>query len=474
MSTLFPLMGAAGNVADAGADTDANFENTVLLINGDGAADGGQNNTFLDTSGNGHAITRNGNVTQGSFSPFAKADGKWGNSFDRNGDYVNVANSTDFAMGTGDFTIEGWVYFNSFQNAGLFHIDSSHQSTNIGGIAVGTNVSPYDWRVYYGTSGANSSTPIIPHQWQHFAYVRNSGTTKLYADGAEVFSVADTTNYTDQYLFFGGYYNTSYLLDGYLSNLRVVKGTAVYTADFTVPTEPLTAITGTSLLTCQSNRFVDNSTNNFALTVNGNPEVTTFSPFPETTAYTRSTINQGAMEFDGSSDYLDVDVGTSLQTGTNNFTIEFWFKNNASPNFAVIFDLYDSSDDRYLAVQFGSPTSNMLYLENGTTRITTSGISPNDGYWHHHAVVRNGSTVTYYIDGISRGTYTTTLNLSSGDTARIGEYSATSGYNIDGYLSNFRFVNGTAVYTSDFTVPTEPLTDITNTSLLTCQAAGAL
>ena len=68
-------------------------------------------------------------------------------------------------------------------------------------------------------------------------------------------SYADNRNYGDttRYMAFGGYYNTSYLHRGSISNLNVVKGTALYTSNFTPPTEPLTAHANTKLLCCQSN-----------------------------------------------------------------------------------------------------------------------------------------------------------------------------------------------------------------------------
>ena len=62
------------------------FEQTVLLLHGDGT-NGAQNNTFLDSSSNNFTITRNGNTTQGTFTPFSLAAGEWSNFFYGNGDY---------------------------------------------------------------------------------------------------------------------------------------------------------------------------------------------------------------------------------------------------------------------------------------------------------------------------------------------------------------------------------------------------
>ena len=91
--------------------TDPNFKNTTLLLQADGTGSGSQNNTFLDGSTNNFFITRNGNTTQGSFSPFSQAPGYWSNyqsAVDTN--YLNFTTSagTLFQF-AGDFTIEAWV-----------------------------------------------------------------------------------------------------------------------------------------------------------------------------------------------------------------------------------------------------------------------------------------------------------------------------------------------------------------------------
>ena len=78
----------------------------------------------------------------------------------------------------------------------------------------------------------------------------------------------------------------------------------------------------------------------------------------------------------------------------------------------------------------------------------------------------------FYLDGVSKYSASNTQDYSpggaSGPRPVIGSRGDDKG-DYNGYISNFRMVVGTAVYTSNFTVPTTPLTDITNTQLLTCQ-----
>jgi hypothetical protein len=80
MADLIAMLSAAAGV-DGGAAADPNFNQTTLLLHGDGT-NGAQNNTFLDSSTNNFTITRNGNTTQGTFSPFSLAEGQWSNYFD--------------------------------------------------------------------------------------------------------------------------------------------------------------------------------------------------------------------------------------------------------------------------------------------------------------------------------------------------------------------------------------------------------
>jgi hypothetical protein len=97
--------------------TDPNFKNTTLLLQGDSGANGAQNNLFLDTSPNQFAITRNGNTTQGSFTPFSLQPGAWGNYFDGSSYLSNTSPTSVVAAGTSNFTAEFWVYPTTDQQA---------------------------------------------------------------------------------------------------------------------------------------------------------------------------------------------------------------------------------------------------------------------------------------------------------------------------------------------------------------------
>ena len=104
----YNVLGFGANASGSSAPSDDQFNRVSFLSHFDGA-NNGVNDAFDDSSSNNHTITANGNVTQGSFGPFARPDGNWGWSFDGDGDYLTVADSTEFDFGTGNFTIEGWI-----------------------------------------------------------------------------------------------------------------------------------------------------------------------------------------------------------------------------------------------------------------------------------------------------------------------------------------------------------------------------
>ena len=473
----------------AGVVKDTFFRYVTLLLPGNGT-NGAQNNTFTDASTNNFTITRNGNTTQGTFSPYGS---NWSNYFDGNGDYLSIGSNAVLAPGTGDFWIEAWVSFgalpasnaiaNVFQNDvltassndkfwfGLFNNAGTNQ------LAVG--------RHNTSTRASVNWTPTIS-VWYHVAAARASGTTYLFIDGVSQ-SVTGSANFNG--VSFGqagaviGAVSTPQYLTGYLSNVRYIVGAALYTATFTVPTAPLTTTSqGASssqveILSCQSNRLIDNSTNAFAITKNGDVSVQRFSPFSPTDAYSASVIG-GSGYFDGTGDYLDVTNNNTFDTNTT-FTLECWFYQTASGD-DVLFNRGGggttggnpwNTTDGYqfiLAVISGAIS---WQINNGTALPTNiNGGAPTVGAWNHVAVGYDGITTRIWLNGTSVGTTTQAYTLpTTRNIVRAGAAAYLASNVLNGYLSNLRFVKGTDVYgvgNSTITVPTSPLTAITNTSLL--------
>jgi hypothetical protein len=473
---------AAGN----SAPTDPNFKQTVLLLHGDGT-NGGQNNTFIDSSTNNFTITRNGNTTQGTFSPFSQSDGYWSNYFDGTGDYLSIADNAALDMGSSNFTIEGWYYpvGNAAVSTGI--VSKRANSSTVGGVLLyygSTGLTPSLLVDTGGTWGINtaSSVSFNGNAWNHFAIVRNGTAFNLYINGVSGVSVTSSATIPDNASDFciGSAGGSAFPISTcYMSNFRVVKGTAVYTGAFTPPTAPLTAITNTSLLTCQSNRFKDNSSNAFTITSNGDTAVTAFSPFAPTAAYVAST-NGGSAYFDGTGDYLDVTNNNTFDTDST-YTLEGWFYQSAAGN-ATLFGRgggaasWSTSNGHQVLIVIDSGTLYAQFNTSGSpTSISTT--APAAGQWNHVALGYNGTTTRFWLNGASVGSSAAAYTMpTTRNIVRIG--AIPSGTNlITGYISSLRFVKGSDVYgvsNTSITVPTAPLTAITNTALLTSFTNAAI
>lgn len=453
----------SGAVADP---KDTNFKNVTMLLHGNGT-NGAQNNTFVDSSTNNFTITRNGNTTQGTFTPYGS---NWSNYFDGSGDYLSVANNVALQWSTGDFCVEAWIYPNSVSGSKAIVCKGTNDAGTFDLGLYGNKIELYTTALVF-----SSTTTISANTWTHVAVTRSGTTLRCFINGALDTTVTSSYNFNNAGTFYVGVYGSASVnyFNGYMSNVRCVKGSAVYTSAFTPSTTPLTAITNTSLLTCQSNRFIDNSTNNFTITKNGDTSVQRFSPFSPTTAYSTSVIG-GSGYFDGSGDRLSSPASTSIDLSTADFTIDCWvYPTSFSATKAIIvYQNSDASNTNY-GYWLTIKTSGVVRFENfsGSSQVGfDSSIAINLNTWNHIAVTRTGTSATTYINGVgTTGTVSATFNAPVAAILNIGDnYGAVFGSSNPylGYMTDLRIVKGTRVYTANFTPPTAPLTAITNTSLL--------
>lgn len=445
------------------------------------------NHTFVDHSGINNLITRAENASQGSFSPFSPAG--WSNYFDGTDDNLKLPVSARTALGAIagiQMTYEFWIFttniqaINSFDSA-IFSMyaavatNSRYMIAAYATAAAGPQNIHFRYTTSTSTETSVTSTATLPiNAWSHVAITVDattaaSSTIKIFINGqGETFTGQDLSTHTtvpaiDPYI------GTGYQLQnltGYLSNFRIVRGSLVYTSNFTPQTTPLTAIAGTQLLTCQSNRFIDNSTNNFTITKNGDARVVNFSPFAPTASYSPA-IHGGSVYFDGTGDYLTVASNSAFTLGSSgDFTIECWVYLTASPsNYAPLLTTWTNSTNSYANRWAITYYGNRLawFTDAGNIGVTDS-VAPTLNEWTHIAAVRSGSTITLYKNGVSLGTQTTAQAYTTDGAVSIGFITGVTA--ITGYITSARMVKGTAVYTSNFTPPTAPVTAIANTSLL--------
>ena len=366
----------------------------------------------------------------------------YSNYFDGAGDYLSIPTNNAFDFGTGDFTLEAWIYRTALPE-NSFIISASGSGGLFWGFATGGDIG-------WGRAGVawdyQFAGNIVANRWYHVALTRSGTNMRMFIDG--ILLGATQTNSTSYNISTSslniGSQGANYYFTGYISNARVIKGTALYTGTFTPPTAPLNAISGTSLLTCQSNRFIDKSTNNFAITVNGDTSIKSFNPFQR---------NPGSsLYFDGTGDYLRIANNQSLALGTGNFTIEFWANMVSNPSNQVILDQRpDGSHGAYPAILFESKYIRW-YVSSATRIESTSALTLNT--WYHVAICRVSGTTTMYINGnVSGSTWSDSTNYLTGAAGLVIGASTWSGgsANMNGYIDDLRITRGNARYTANFT-----------------------
>lgn len=195
---------------------------------------------------------------------------------------LTIPNSTALQLGSGNFTVESWWYVDwAAAPTNQTWFDKGWVSG--GAIVVQTAGTQSKQQLVYASGASSTLMSVIPssNAWHHIALVRSSGILKFYLDGTAAGSASNSTNFNNaSTLAIGSSFSNGYPLRGYISNFRIVKGVAIYTADFTPPTTPLSVTPETTLLTCQSpTGITDASTNGFTITARSGAAASSVSPF---------------------------------------------------------------------------------------------------------------------------------------------------------------------------------------------------
>jgi hypothetical protein len=350
-------------------------------------------------------------------------------------------------MGSGDFSVELWYYptnaarqviaaqSNGAGNAIAFWIekDASNQLRIV--VEVG------------GTQYVATATATMPlNAWAFIQVVRSGTTVYGYQNGTQVCSVSvgsgSLRDSTDVVSVGGG--TVSLPVYGYVSNLRILKGTA---SSATTPTSPLTAISGTSLLLNFTNAgIIDNTAKNVLETV-GNAQIST----------SVKKFGTGSLAFDGTGDYLAKPVDPQNLLGTGDFTVECWVYPAALNSYNMIFGY--ASPNQYWSIR----NTGYLHFYDGTSvfEATTGAVSTNQ--WTHIAISRSGSTLKQFVNGaeVLSSTCATSIGAASGTNIWFGASAFyTTQHFFNGYIDDLRITKGIARYASNFTPPTAAFPDL--------------
>jgi len=507
--------GATGAVNAVSAFTlafiviDSGFNRVRFLSNFDGS-NNGVNNSFVDVSTSNHSIFVAGDTQQSSFTPYGD---NWAlqppqrrNSYSSGASSrpnIVVASHADFGTtASEDYTWEYFIFYMADLNThscmifdmrtgggnGDYHVSSMLGEKDYNGSALSGGASEFGKIKFNPRPGQSdkeiiSDYPLPDNQWSHFAAVRESGTISMYVNGARQAAqqIGNTNSGNAAAIRFNdlGWSNFSLVNRYAISNVRFVKGTAVYSgATISVPTSKLTAITNTKLLLFQDNRFVDNSSGNHSLTVY-NPSSASAAnamipqgPFLTTETYNPAT-HGGSAYFDGSGDYLTGPTPATIGIGTGDFTIECWFYATDATTDKGVWDTHtNASNSDGLTLTRITETTFRVWQSSQILVSSATAITNN---WNHLAVVRNSGTLELFVNGVSQGTVSNSTNMNSAQGILIGggRYSGTTSPTqfVKGYIQDFRVLTS-AIYTSNFTPPTAPLTAITNTAFLSNMSNG--
>ena len=360
---------------------------------------------------------------------------------------------SDLNFKTGDFTIEAWCYASSSARAGLWQLSYIPGGLRPDDLQLSCHYQ--NTKFNFGSAGGSRTNgkEYSTNRWHHVAEVRKDGVISTYINGVLDQSWTDTSTYWegDTYVCVGGYWNTSYLWNGYIQDFRVYNGVAKYTENF--------------------------------IPASTNPDILPDTPSGVSGSSKLDKIIDGAVYFDGIDDYLTIPWSSDFDLGQDSdFTIEFFVNFQDDATQSTLLSWGSDIGNRF---DIGCQSANDLrvFANQGGSGQFSANATIIPGKWHHVALVRHvdfsGSNdfIGFYIDGIARytlnGNPTMPTDTSNGIDIGRRRYGTSVTDYFRGYISNLRIIKGSAAYPYDpdnITVPTEPLTNITNTTLLCCQS----
>jgi len=413
---------------------------------------------------------------------------------------------------SGDFTIEGWfmnthdVDIEDANGIGFFTMSANSNGTTGGlsnNICLRTSggtkeASSYQLDFGGGDGGYTNLRPasnppevqMDQGKWYHIAVVRNSNDIQVYVNGKSTAissGFAYTPNWSTpvsisanlsayRYLKIGAYRDTTNNFQGYIRDFRYAK-TAVYTGEFTPPSEPFEVgdVSNEMVLLYNGESYCKEKTGNSTITANKDEHHSApigpyqngrqmYTPSLHGVSYTfgtRGSTNAG---------YMEIPNSTGIQLGTGDFTIEGWYHTEyaetslAIASFNVDGGLLIANGAGYSGGAYSGGFGLYQYSETAATACTsiaTSSTMPPIRSWFHFAVTRSSGTVRVFINGEQTASatdntnYTESIPLTLGYTPRTTEFNYYLGGS--GTLADFRIEKGNARYTSAFNPPTKPL-----------------
>jgi hypothetical protein len=370
----------------------------------------------------------------GSTMGVTYASGGAGNALDFDGldDYVEIPDNAALDANLGDsFTIEAWIRTREDADNMIF---AKHSGGDDGSYYFATRSGGVLQLTALTSSGREDHTVSFSYdddKWHHVAGVYNGSDLKIYVDGAQVGGANSQTgdvNDTDSDCpvrigFYDG--STDWFYDGLYDEIRLWDDARTQTE---IQANMYKTLTGSESGLVGYWKF-DESSGTTATDSKGSNDGTLNNM--EDSDWVTSGAFAGprnALDFDGSDDYVDIDVVADDMAGQEgSFSFSAWVKaanTHTGDTKGTILGVNYNDDygSMKLCLFVGGETSardNKITVYDGGHEITGPVIG--DNTWHHVAYVRNGTTGTLYVDGVSQGTHSTTETFESDDRWSIGQ-----------------------------------------------------
>ncbi len=412
-----------------------------------------------DGSTNNHSLTAYGSTKTEPLSPYdhnGYSAGTNGGSMYFDGNDSLSLPQTSLDLGSDDFCVEAWVYTTSTSNQCI--VGSYRYADGVGAWNLNINYTSKKIRFFIRHSsgsvvdGQFESGTFPTNQWVHVAVTRDGSNLRAFINGTQAGSTntsigSSTIDNAQTNYYVGVATDNQIYWQGYISDVRVVKGSSVYTSAFTPPTAPLTAITNTSLLLNGTDAaIIDKSQSVKSITLNGDTKSST----------TQAKYLTTSMYFDGTGDYLEMDNQNVANFGTLDFTAEGWIYLLDNSALYTVVDGRPSNLTLANGWSVAVSTAGALYIYSGGFLITGASSAVTANNWHHWAYTRENGTHRLFLNGTQTGSSSTSSRDFTAQLFRIGA-SGTGGEVFKGYQSDVRITKGLARYTSNFTAPTAAL-----------------
>lgn len=387
-------------------------------------------------------------------------------SFDGTDDYVTFSTNNNYALGSGDFTVEFLVNLNSSHQFSLIDFRINETNPNGNAFVIGTNASN-QWVVYKGANQITGDTSVA-RTWNHIVVTRVGTSIRLYIDGVQSGSTwTSSDNFTDNALLIGtDYPKNARFFNGKFSYLRIYKGKGFSSNDvalnYAAVRQKFTEIPrtfsglavwfdGADLSTLRQN---SNATT--AATLNSDPvgywadKSGNGRNATQATAGNRAALKNGTRNLDpavyfNGSQWLSVTT-PGVDFGTGDFTIECWIKSlDTSVLKTPVGTLTSGFDGGWQLLQNNSKFGFGIGVGGG---VETYDATITQGVWYNFAVCRKGSTLKTFLNGVNGSTITNSSNISQTGTMNIGwaNESAQTGRRFNGEIQNLIIYKGFCKY----------------------------